>query len=44
MSGFQDHLEIKLHGAPVLNVLLGEVGLRIPTKLHSHSDVVEHRS
>ena len=27
---FPDHLEVKLHGAPVLNVLLGEVGLKVP--------------
>ena len=27
---FPDHLEVKLYGAPVLNVLLGEVGLKVP--------------
>ena len=27
---FPDHLEVNLHGAPVLNVLLGEVGLKVP--------------
>ena len=27
---FPDHLEVKLHGAPALNVLLSEVGLKVP--------------
>lgn len=27
---FPDHLEVKVNGAPILNVLYGEVGLRVP--------------
>jgi hypothetical protein len=27
---FPDHLEVKVSGAPPLNVLLGEVGLKVP--------------
>lgn len=27
---YPDHLEVKVTGAPVLNVLYGEVGLKVP--------------
>ena len=27
---FPDHLEVKVNGAPVLNVLYGEVGFKVP--------------
>jgi hypothetical protein len=30
IESFPDHLEVKVNGTPALNVLYGEVGLKVP--------------